>query len=501
MAVRLAELEHHLAVLGPEGHAIPDKSGKPISSMPGADRLHALLQALTNDASRFAGSHPAHIADIAQHAQALYRHAKQESRKDYAAAHFARLQAAQAIRRAADPRLLKILDISLGRSIYCCNEFQQNKKRNKLTAITFKNIQLNTKDQLSFLIVDADRTDAATAWADANLPAPTWIAQSPSGRAHLVWALSAQDRVYRGGDNQAPARYAKAIERAYSLQIRGDQAYPGLLTKNPLNPAWRVTSPSNFATYDLSYLAEFADLKATKEAKPSQTTRKTAKAILAGFQGRNALLFDEVRLEAYKAVRDCASSLELLAKVTAIVSGMNSTLDRPLNEAEANTIARSITTWTWRNRKQFTASESLAARQAASRAKALQATADRVAADKKKAQKLRAQGLTRQAIADRMQVSLSTVKNWLNGSSYSRKKAKQEELSNPLNSNDFSDCDGVKSIIRVDTTVPALDGSSSSSTVPSSAPSNHSSVDLTKLDPVSPAFARALGFLPPSPGG
>ncbi|WP_245813948.1 replication initiation protein [Rhodococcus marinonascens] len=73
----------------------------------------------------------------------------------------------------------------------------------------------------------------------ADHPAPNWVAQSPSGRAHLGWWLGPNHICRTDSARLTPIRYAHRIETGLKLCVGGDCSYGGQLTKNPIHPDCR----------------------------------------------------------------------------------------------------------------------------------------------------------------------------------------------------------------------------------------------------------------------
>jgi len=135
--------------------------------------------------------------------------------------------------------------------------------------------------------------------------------------------------------------------------LGADPNYAGLMTKNPLNPAWRVLSHST-AVYDLHELAEYVDLK----------TPRPAKHEINGV-GRNCALFDTLRHRAYREVLGfreggCFDTWNRYILETA--RRLNN-FNNPLQDSEVKAIAKSVSKWCWRNFGTGAAVEAFADRQ------------------------------------------------------------------------------------------------------------------------------------------
>jgi hypothetical protein len=266
-------------------------------------------------------------------------------------------------------------------------------------AIQKRHIQANPPTSTCWLLFDVDRPDAALRWEDVGLPAPTWVARNPAnGHAHLAYGLSVPVATSDAA-RAAPLRLAAAIQAAYVAQLGADVHYTGLITKNPLHPAWQVTWHCR-GEHDLYALQDLADYVTLG--------KKTAPKTL-GALGRNCALFDALRLWAYKAVRGYfkpGGMADWQAAVHAHARAHN-TFTAPLPEPEVRAIARSVAKWVW---QRFSPAEFRARQGKRGRRKG---EAVRVAL-LPVVHQLRAEGMSLRDVAAEVGVSYQTVLNWLN---------------------------------------------------------------------------------------
>lgn len=228
---------------------------------------------------------------------------------------------------------------------YCGDELSWTSPRDLDVAMSRRYIQLNPPDLCSFIIIDCDYVDAANAWKAANLPPPTWVTTNPESKhGHVVYALKAP--VWKGGDNQRPARYFNSVAEAYRVALDGDINYAGLLTQNPLHPDWIVSSESCYKMYDLADLAGYIDLT---KAVPKRMVKKKVRNSKIDVIGRNCLLFDTARSWAYTQVKNYSDRESFRHSVFNHINYLNSTLPDPLSYKEIKQIANSIAKWTWKN--------------------------------------------------------------------------------------------------------------------------------------------------------
>lgn len=309
----------------------------------------------------------------------------------------------------------------LPRKPYCANDFRAGGMtvRKAAQALTFEHIQPNAPTVVFRLVFDLDRPrNAGPFWSplhvheDAGLPPPSWIAINPaSGNAHACYELAFPVAL---GDERKSARYLAAIEHAYGRALKADPAYAGLLVKNPAHKKWR-THWLRDEPYTLDELAEYVDLKGV-----SAYQRRAASNDETYSLGRNCGLFDAVRQQAYRAVRDywAPNGYERFeAAIAVLAEAQNAELYtlNALSTSEVRGIAKSIARWTWKNCTPASLSELIdrthtpELQKERGRMKGAKGREER----QERAIELRQQGMSKQRIADTLQVSRRTVIAWL----------------------------------------------------------------------------------------
>ena len=296
---------------------------------------------------------------------------------------------------------------------YCTDNLEAGVRIRSLAhALKRPYIQANPPHLRVWSIFDVDRPGAALAWEAGNLPPPSWVTiNKQNAHAHLVWGLSAPVLVESAEARQAPIRYLLAVESAFRAALQADTGYSGLITKNPAHPLWRtLRGPAEF--YELAYLAEFVDLP---KFLPKQGTKLEEIGL-----GRNCILFDFLRLWAYKAVRAHREQRNYVlwqAQVYDRALNRNADFKHPLDPKEIWHIAKSVTKWVWKIDPK--AEAKFLRRQAwkgtkggiASGVARLKASEDQ----RTSARLMRATGLTQTAIAQELGVTDRTVRAWLSG--------------------------------------------------------------------------------------
>jgi len=233
------------------------------------------------------------------------------------------------------------LDVLLPRRPYATDHLESGQFRHsREQALAMRYIEHSPHALLGSIVIDCDHPDAALRAFEkpADHPAPNWVAQSPSGRAHLGWWLSypvCRTNLAR----LQPLRYAQRIEAGLRTSVGGDFAYGGQLTKNPIHDDWE-TLYGPATPYQLHDLVTIHT--------PRQMPRLPARA--AGL-GRNVTMFDTARTWAYPTWwhhRDGGmSAWEKL--VLQRCHAINTEFPHPLPFTEVIATAQSISRWIWRN--------------------------------------------------------------------------------------------------------------------------------------------------------
>ncbi len=233
------------------------------------------------------------------------------------------------------------LDVFLPHRPHATNYLDQGQYRmSREDALTMRYVEHSPHALLGSIVIDCDHPDAAMRAFEkpSDHPAPNWVAQSPSGRAHLGWWLAAP--VCRTDSARLqPLRFAQRIEAGLRTSVGGDFAYGGQLTKNPIHASWETI-------YGPALPYELRDL--TTIHTPRQMPRLPERA--AGL-GRNVTMFDTARTWAYpqwwRQRHGTAGAWEQL--VLQRCHAINTEFSSPLPFIEVRATAQSISRWIWRN--------------------------------------------------------------------------------------------------------------------------------------------------------
>jgi hypothetical protein len=280
-------------------------------------------------------------------------------------------------------------DMSIGLKIYSTK-----------FAIAKKYLQVNHPNSVKFLIFDCDH-EAGFIADHGSLPRPTWkCGNLENGRAHLVYALKTP--VHKNAfSNYKPLKFLASIQDEMTQILSADQRYVGLITKNPLNPHWRVEFSG--IEYDLNELAEFLPglLKYKKKAKRTISEQ-------AGL-GRNCSLFDDLRIWSYSAIERNHGEIWYDA-VLHQARSINSLFLDPLLESEIRGITKSVANWTAKYVGQNDGGKTQWHRnQQRKSAKVRFKKSDELRA---KAKELREQGKSFWQIGCELNIPESTARNW-----------------------------------------------------------------------------------------
>lgn len=232
-------------------------------------------------------------------------------------------------------------DVLLPHRPYATDDLSAGQYRHsRAAALTMRYIEHSPHALLGSIVIDCDHPNAAMRAFEqpADHPPPSWVAQSPSGKAHLGWNLFSP--VCRTDSALlAPLRYAQRIERGLCVSVDGDLSYGGQLTKNPTHGAWEtIYGPSR--PYELRDLITIH----TPRQMPRRPDRATG-------LGRNVTMFDTARSWAYGQWwhhrHSSPSDWELL--VLQRCHAVNTEFSAPLPFSEVSATAQSVSRWIWRN--------------------------------------------------------------------------------------------------------------------------------------------------------
>lgn len=293
------------------------------------------------------------------------------------------------------------------RKPYCSAEKGAHNIRTLRHAIKHPYIQANPPHLRVWSIYDIDRSGAALAWDDANLPPPAWAAvDKQSTKGHLVWGLSVPVLVDSPDMRQAPLRYLCAVEAAFREKLGADRGFSGLMTKNPAHSSWRVLRGPR-TCYELGELADWVDL-------PKHLPKKKPQEIGLG---RNVTVFEWLRQYAYRHIRHYKADVRNFVLWQSHLNNRalerNGDFTHPLQGNEIWHITKSVSKWTW-SKFDLEASDARFSELQAHRGR-MGGIAKGLANEDKQASArlMAATGMSQRAIADKLEVSQKSISNWL----------------------------------------------------------------------------------------
>lgn len=203
-------------------------------------------------------------------------------------------------------------------------------------------VETSPRALVAAVVIDVDRPDAVLRAFErpSDHPVPSWVVEGNRGHGHVgFWLESPVCRT--DAARVDPLRYLARVTEGLRRSLDGDQAYTGLLTRNPLHDEADVIWGTDKA-YSLRELGTVHT--------PRQLPRKPERS--SGL-GRNVSMFDTARHEVY-GLHDPDQPLDDWHRVVvqhchAVNSTFDAALGGPLPFAEVQATASSISRWTRRN--------------------------------------------------------------------------------------------------------------------------------------------------------
>ena len=162
-------------------------------------------------------------------------------------------------------------------------------------AWSYPYLELNPANSWSVFVFDCDDParllDVYPPFGGPSLlPEPSWRSYSQGGRAHVVYCLSTGDSVHKNRESaRKPQIWAAAIAEHYATVLNADDAYAGILSRNPMAAPHRRTPVRTVwgrpAGYSLAALAEPLPEMQQEPALPAVELVRT-------HIGRNSTLFE-----------------------------------------------------------------------------------------------------------------------------------------------------------------------------------------------------------------
>ena len=248
-------------------------------------------------------------------------------------------------------------------------------------------------------------------YSKTGIPLPNLIVENKeNGRSHAIYYLKTP--VFKtDASRQKPIIYLNAIQRTLQHVLDADVNYTGMICKNPLNERWR-TSTLRHTPYSLDELANKLEIDWKQISKPIKQNEAVG-------LGRNCYLFHTARLWAYVAIRKHRGKTygAWLQSVLDHCLKLNESITDPLGYNEVRGIAKSISRYCWKRDPHcyamFIERQTLKGRKGGLKggvARSAQYSDLRL-----QAKQLHEQGLTQVQIAQILNISTRTLRNWKSG--------------------------------------------------------------------------------------
>ena len=248
-------------------------------------------------------------------------------------------------------------------------------------------------------------------YSKTGIPLPNLIVENKeNGRSHAIYYLKTP--VFKtDASKPKPIIYLNAIQRTLQHVLDADVNYTGMICKNPLNERWR-TSTLRHTPYSLDELANKLEIDWKQISKPIKQNEAVG-------LGRNCYLFHTARLWSYVAIRKHRGKTygAWLQSVLDHCLKLNESITDPLGYNEVRGIAKSISRYCWKRDPHcyamFIERQTLKGRKGGLKggvARSAQYSDLRL-----QAKQLHEQGLTQVQIAQILNISTRTLRNWKSG--------------------------------------------------------------------------------------
>ena len=248
-------------------------------------------------------------------------------------------------------------------------------------------------------------------YSKTGIPLPNLIVENKeNGRSHAIYYLKTP--VFKtDASRHKPIIYLNAIQRTLQHVLDADVNYTGLICKNPLNDRWR-TNTLRQTPYTLDDLANKLEINYREVSKPVKLDDAVG-------LGRNCYLFHTARLWSYVAIRKHRGKTygAWLQSVLDHCLKLNESITDPLGYNEVRGIAKSISRYCWKRDPHcyamFIERQTLKGRKGGKKGGIVRSA--QYAELRIQAKQLHEQGLTQVQIAQILNISTRTLRNWKSG--------------------------------------------------------------------------------------
>ncbi|RMG36232.1 MAG: hypothetical protein D6732_08410 [Methanobacteriota archaeon] len=199
----------------------------------------------------------------------------------------------------------------------------------------------------TMLTADIDHQDWYERLIESGAPMPNFAMVNPvNGHAHLVWMLKSPVRKRK----RKSWSYGRDVQKKLGIALGGDPYFAGKFIKNPFSGQHKlhILSSKLYVLSDFQSAIDGVMLPTTRFAPEWSAVRNGGSIVRKGH--RNNFVFENLRRYAYSTVRNCKSHAHLssLCEIRAIE--LNRQCWPMLPDSEINSIARSVSQWTWERR-------------------------------------------------------------------------------------------------------------------------------------------------------
>lgn len=301
---------------------------------------------------------------------------------------------------------------------YCTNDLDTGLKiRSKNKAVSFKYIQPNSPFYQHYFVLDLDYESALSEilYSLHGIPMPNFVAENPTnGRLHAFFELKTP--IYTtDASRQKPILLANAVYLRLRELFNADVGYSGLISKNPIHEQWRTYSIRK-KPYSLNELSEKLDIC-------WQEVKKAPKQYEAVGLGRNCYIFHSARHWAYVEIRKYRGNIyrNWLQAVIDHCLKLNEGISEPMYYNEIKCIAKSISRYCWKKDSYFyqefidrQSRKGAIGGKKSNSSNGGKARSAKFLGLRESARKLHEEGFSIRYIAAQLNVSKSSIANWIN---------------------------------------------------------------------------------------
>ena len=246
------------------------------------------------------------------------------------------------VKKSYNEKTIDLFVSNLSLRPYCTDELGSLLIRPKKEALKKRYLQPNQPYSVATLVFDIDSPDGYFLHEDIGAPPPNMIVFNPeNGHCHYDYLLSNKLYLYNN-PNRKQLDFFHYIKKSYTDGLGADNAYSGLISKNPTHDSW-LTLFLHEAPYSLYELYEHMPFR----FKPK---RLPPKEVI--IDGRNTYLYKQIKVDVYRVYRGSNFTMksdDLYTHALDITKSYNVNMDaEPLANTEIKHIAKNCVKFTVR---------------------------------------------------------------------------------------------------------------------------------------------------------